>query len=136
MDDFVSNNVNAFSGQLVLCDSYVPRLYPQIVEQVAEGAPCYFFTPEACHIDQLGFKLTTVFRLGRVTKIKVLTKDGSPHSLQIPLVVQEAAINADFAPDRIRFFVVEKGQLFEVSHESVRKARHLSEIEVLLAPKR
>jgi 5-(carboxyamino)imidazole ribonucleotide mutase len=132
MDDFLSNNVNAFSGDVLLCDTYVGRMYPQIVASAAQGRSSFSYAPEACHVDQLGFKLSTAFRLGRMTSLDVLTKDGSPHSLQIPLIVQEAADNASFPYSNIRFFVVEKGVLTEVSHAAVRTARHLSEVNALL----
>jgi 5-(carboxyamino)imidazole ribonucleotide mutase len=64
--------------------------------------------------------------------LTVLTKDGSPHSLQIPLVVQESAENASFPPDRISFYVVEKEELIQVSHRAVRAARHLSDVSKLI----
>jgi 5-(carboxyamino)imidazole ribonucleotide mutase len=132
MDDFLSNNVNAFSGDVLLCDTYVVRMYPEIVASAAQGRSSFSYAPEACHVDQLGFKLSTAFRLGRMASLDVLTKDGSPHSLQIPLIVQEAAANTSFPPSSIRFLVVEKGVVTEVSHEAVRTARHLSEVNTLL----
>jgi 5-(carboxyamino)imidazole ribonucleotide mutase len=132
MDDFLANNVNAFSGDVLLCDTYVTRMYPQIVDSVKQGRACFSYAPETCHVDQLGFKLSTAFRLGRMTSLDVLTKDGSPHSLQIPLIVQEAATNASFPFSKIRIFVIEKGTLVQVSHVAVRLARHLSEVNAML----
>jgi 5-(carboxyamino)imidazole ribonucleotide mutase len=132
MDDFLSNNVNAFSGDILLCDTYVARMYPQIVESAKLGRTCFHYAPETCHVDQLGFKLSTAFRLGRLTSLDVLTKDGSPHSVQIPFIVQEAATNTSFPIDKIRILVIEKGTLSAVSHRAVRLARHLSEVEALL----
>lgn len=131
-DDFLSNNVNAFFGEVVICDSYVPRLYPDLLISLANGAPCFSFAPESFHIDQFGFKLTTTLRLGRVTRLSIITKDGSPHSLQIHLIAQEAAINVGFPFDNLSFHVVEKAKLFSISHDAVRAARHLSEVEALL----
>jgi phosphoribosylaminoimidazole carboxylase PurE protein len=129
IDDFLSNNVNAFSGQVIVCDSYVPRLYSEILLSHSNGAPCFSFVPEACHIDQFGFKLTTILRLGRIVRLSVVTKDGSPHSLQIHLVAQEAALNVGFPAESLSFFVVEQGKLHSISHAAVRAARHLSEVE-------
>jgi len=132
MDDFLANNVNAYFGDILLCDTYVPNLYPTLVPVVQEGRRAFSFSAEACHIDQLGFKLTTVFRLRKIKSLRVLTKDGSPHSLQIPLIVQEAAQNSDFPADQVEFYVVEKERVCQISHKSVRLARHLSEIESLM----
>jgi len=133
MDDFLANNVNAFSGDVLLCDSYVLRMFPEIVAIAEKGRSGYFFTPESNHIDQLGFKLTTILRLGRVQTLNVLTKDGSSHSLQIPLVVQEATINCGFPRDSVRFFAIENNTMTEISHEAVRLARHLSELQTLVS---
>lgn len=133
MDDFLANNVNGLAGDLLICDSYVARMFPEIVAVASKGRKAYYFSPESNHIDQLGFKLTTVLRLGHAKSVSVLTKDGSPHSLQIPLVVQEAALNTDFPSNNIRFFAVEKSVMMEISHRAVRTARHLSEIEAMLS---
>lgn len=132
VDDFLSNNVNAFSGDVLLCDSYVVRMFPDLVLAAANGRSSFSYAPELSHVDQLGFKISTIFRLGRLSSLHVLIKDGSPHSAQMPSVVQEAAANSIFPFDKIRFFVVEKGSQYEISHEGVRAARHLSEIEALM----
>src|SRR5215203_4399934 len=87
MDDFLSNNVNAFVGDVLLCDSYVPRMFPEIVLGSSHGRSSFSYSPESTHIDQLGFKLSTIFRLGRLATLDVLIKDGSPHSAQMPPVI-------------------------------------------------
>ena len=133
IDDFLSNNVNDFAGELLLCDSYVIRRYPDLVSTVSAGKPVYTYVPELSHIDQFGFKLTTILRLRRVSSVTIFTKDGSPHSVQIPLVTQEAAENVGFPSSALRFFVVEKNELVSISGVAVRKARHLSEIELLIS---
>jgi phosphoribosylaminoimidazole carboxylase PurE protein len=132
MDDFLSNNVNAFKGAILLCDSYVTRLFPAFVEQLSADRSCFTYAPESHHIDQLGFKLCTALRIGNISEVAVLTKDGSPHSLQIPLVAQEAAVNASFSLDKLSCYVVEKETLIQVSQIALRVARHLSEIDKLI----
>jgi NTP pyrophosphatase (non-canonical NTP hydrolase) len=127
--DFLMSNVNAFSGDLLITDTYVPELYPDHLDKLARNKRVFSFCPEMIHADKLGFKLCTTLRLKRVTSVTTLTKDGSPHGLQIPLMVQEAAEDVNFEKTKIKYFVVEKGNLFEVSDASVRMARHLSEIE-------
>lgn len=129
---FLMSNVNTFTGDILISDTYVPELYPKYVRILSKKRHAFSFCPEMIHADKLGFKLCTSLRLGRITSIATLTKDGSPHGLQIPLMLQEAAENVVFDKGRIRYFVVEKGKLYEVSDEAIRKARHLSEIETLL----
>lgn len=130
--DFLMSNVNVFTGDILISDTYVPELYPQHLKMVSKQKRVFSFCPEMIHADKLGFKLCTALRLGRISSVSTLTKDGSPHGLQIPLMLQEAAEDVGFSKKKIRYFVVEKGELYEVSDAAVRKARHLSEIETLL----
>ncbi|MBS3061776.1 MAG: SET domain-containing protein-lysine N-methyltransferase [Candidatus Diapherotrites archaeon] len=131
--DLISVNVNVFEGDILLCDSYVSDVAPEFVKKLSTHKKTYSFTPELTHSDILGFKLCTIFRLGRISRLTVFIKSGSPHSLQIPLIVQEAADDTGFDRSKIEYFVWEKGEMIPVSNEAIRKARHLHEIERLLA---
>ncbi len=129
---FIHSSVKAFAGNLTLLDSYVWELYPKIVSKVVGNSKAYSFSPEDELIDVLGFKLATVLRLGKVSSIKVIVKAGSPHSVQIPFVVQEAVEDTKFPLDAVSYYVIEKGALVPVSNAAVRIARHLNEIEDLI----
>src|ERR1700674_1064731 len=89
--NIIATNVNTFSGDILLTCSYSPQVGAEHFEKLAVGRKAFSFCPELTHLDKLGFKLCTIFRLRRLTSLVVLTKDGSPHSMQIPLMVQEAA---------------------------------------------
>lgn len=139
--DIVESNVNLYSGDLVLCDTYVfdfakgahwEAVTQLRYERIAESFMIRSFCPEKTLLDVLCCKLATVFRLGHLKSLIVFTKDGSPHSLQIHLAVQEAAENAGFSKDSIRHFVWEKDTVFQITDAAVRTARHLSEIQILL----
>jgi len=130
--NLIASNVNVFEGDLLLTCSYSPEISPESFRRLAEGRRAFSFCPELTHLDKLGFKLCTIFRLGRVTSLWVLTKDGSPHSMQIPLMVQEAAEDVGMDKANIRYFCLEQGELYEIHDLTVRKARHYSEIEKLL----
>ncbi|HKS26989.1 MAG TPA: MazG nucleotide pyrophosphohydrolase domain-containing protein [Pyrinomonadaceae bacterium] len=130
--DIIATNVNVFSGDLLLTDTYSPEINPEVFERLSRGRRAVSFCPELTHLDILGFKLCTIFRLKRVTSLVVLTKDGSPHSMQIPLMVQEAAEDTDFDKANIEYYCLEGGLVHTISDLTVRKARHYSEIEKLL----
>lgn len=130
--DLISVNVNAFSGDLLLTCTYSADVNAEAYAELSNGRKVYTFCPELHHLDKLGFKLCTIFRLDRVRSVTVLTKDGSPHSMQIPLMVQEAAEDVGFDKSNIRYFCLEGGKLIEFSDLAVRKARHYSEIEGVL----
>lgn len=131
--NIISRNVNSITGSILLLCTYTPSIDMDFVAGLADGRAAYTFCPELCHLDVLGLKLTTVFRLGRVTDVTVVTKDGSPHSMQIPLMMQEAAENAGFDKESITYYALEGGAAHFISDLTVRKARHYSEIETLLA---
>jgi len=130
--DIISVNVNMFKDDILLTCTYSPDVNPKEYTKLSEGRSVYSFCAELHHLDKLGFKLCTIFRLKRIKSLYVLTKDGSPHSMQIPLMVQEAAENVGFDKSNIRYFCLEGGKLYEISDLSIRKARHYSEIERLL----
>jgi NTP pyrophosphatase (non-canonical NTP hydrolase) len=130
--NIIATNVNTFSGDLLLTCSYSPQVAPAYFNTLAVGRKSFSFCPELTHLDKLGFKLCTIFRLRRVTSLVVLTKDGSPHSMQIPLMVQEAAEDTGFDKANIQYFCIEGGKLHSIDDLAVRKARHFSEIQKLL----
>lgn len=130
--DIITVNVNMFSDDILLTCSYAPEINPEEYSRLSKGRSVYSFCPELHHLDKLGFKLCTIFRLKRVKSLYILTKDGSPHSMQIPLMAQEAAEDTMFDKSNIRYFCFESGKLHEISDLAVRKARHYSEIEKLL----
>lgn len=130
--NLVLSNVNVFKDDILICDSYISEIASEHLAQLSKGKNVYHFAPELTHIDKLGFKLCTILRIGRVKSITVFTKDGSPHALQIPLVVQEAVENTGFDKSKVSYYVWEKGNLIQIKNESVRKSRHLSEIETLI----
>lgn|SRR3989344_7506756 len=130
--DIITVNVNTIEDDVLLTCTYAPEINPREYAMLKKGRRAYSFCPELHHLDVLGFKLCTIFRLKRIRSIVVLTKDGSPHSMQIPLMVQEAAEDTGFDKAKIRYFCFEGGKLHEISDLAVRKARHYSEIEYLL----
>lgn len=130
--NLISRNVNSITGSILLLCTYTPSIDMEFVIELSEGRTVYTFCPELCHLDVLGLKLTTVFRLGRVTDVTVVTKDGSPHSMQIPLMMQEAAENAGFDKANITYYALEGGSAHTISDLTIRKARHYSEIETLM----
>jgi len=127
--NFIQTNVNVFQGHILISDTYMPEIALEQLIQLSQGKTVYSFAPELNDIDKLGFKLCTVFRIGKVASITTFTKDGSPHSLQIPLIVQEAVENADFNKTKVAYHVWEKGSVHQISDKAIRRARHLSEIE-------
>lgn len=130
--NLISTNVNTPSGSILLICTYTMSIAPELISKLAAGREVYSFCPELSHLDVLGLKLTTMFRIGKVTDLVVLTKDGSPHSMQIPLMVQEAAENTNFDKSKITYQALEGGKVYTIGDRTIRKARHYSEIEKIM----
>lgn len=130
--NLISTNVNTPTGSILLICTYTMSIAPELISRLAVGREVYSFCPELSHLDVLGLKLTTMFRIGKVTDLVVLTKDGSPHSMQIPLMVQEAAENTNFDKSRISYQALEGGKVHTIGDRTIRKARHYSEIEKIM----
>jgi|SRR3989344_1913336 len=130
--DIITVSVNMIEGDILLTCTYAPDINPKEYKKLSKGKTVYSFCSELHNLDILGFKLCTIFRLQRLKKIYVLTKDGSPHSMQIPLMVQEAAEDTGFDKKNVQNYCFEKGKLYSISDLTIRKARHYSEIERLL----
>ncbi len=130
--NLISTNVNTPKGSILLICTYTVSIAPELVKELSAGREVYSFCPELSHLDVLGLKLTTMFRIGKVTDLVVITKDGSPHSMQIPLMVQEAAENTNFDKAKINYIALEGGAAHAIGDRTIRKARHYSEIEKIM----
>ena len=129
---FTTAHTNNVQGTVVLYGHDLHEVAPhhlhRVVEAIEGKANVYHFCAEKSHIHELAQKLPTLLRLGRVEKVAVLTKDGSPHDVQMHTLTEEVAENMNFSGE-VRHYVVEKGKIYEVSRKAVRRSRHLSEIE-------
>jgi hypothetical protein len=118
---------------LLLVGSCVDR-FPDIVKEVCEkngGHSVLHVCLEETHVNQAGFKIGSIVRYSGIKKVTVLTVDGSPHCVQLHYVVED--IRRHFAPDlQTAHYVIEKGNLIEISPDAVKKSRHLSKVQGLL----
>ena len=108
--------------------------FPEIVKEFSEadgGQAVLHVCLEETHVNQAGFKIGSIVKYSGVTKVTALTVDGSPHCVQLHFVIED--VKKHFAPEiETAHFVVEKGKVYEVSSEAVKKARHLSKVQKML----
>jgi len=117
-------------ARLLLFGSCVPIQSRHHLERLAEGRVPLHVCLQEEHMDRIGFKLSLLIAYRHPQEIAVLSNDGSPHCLQLHLLVHRARF-ATGADIQLRFFVIEEGELVEVSAETVNTGRHLSHIEQL-----
>src|SRR3989338_8340520 len=116
-----SNNVQ---GTVVIyaydTHEVAPHHLTRLIDGVEGKVNVYYFCAEKSHIHELAQKLPTILRLGKVTNVSVLTKDGSPHDVQMHTLTEEVAENMNFGGD-VHHYVVEKGKMYDVSRKAVRR---------------
>jgi hypothetical protein len=120
-------------GKLLLIGSCMNRL-SDILEKFIEeddDLAILHVCLEETHMNQAGFKLASIIAYAGISKVTVLTVDGSPHCVQLHYMVED--IKQHFTQEiKTAHFVVEKGVVCEVSPEAVKRSRHLSKIQKTL----
>ncbi len=105
--------------------------YPQVLEEYSKDRYPLSVCLEAEHMNMVGFKLASMVARLPLEEILVLTVDGSPHCVQLHMMVEE--VNKLFGNKlNIRHLVIEGGKVIEVSPRCVKIARYLSKISRLL----
>lgn len=130
-----TNPVTAARGHVLLYAVEVASLFPHILARVAgelsHPRRLFSFCCERSHVHELAQKLPVMLRLGEVESLSVLTKDGSPHDVQMHTIVQEVVENLAYTGP-VLHHVIEHGHLCQISSETVRASRHLHKIEASL----
>ncbi|TFG28120.1 4Fe-4S ferredoxin [Candidatus Thorarchaeota archaeon] len=120
-------------GRLLLIGSCMDR-FPDIIKEFAareNGCTILHVCLEETHVNQAGFKIASIVRYADIAEITVLTIDGSPHCVQLHYVIED--IRRHFTPDlQTKHYVVEKGEIHEISPEAVKRSRHLSKIQKMM----
>jgi len=120
-------------GRLLLIGSCMDR-FPEVVNDFSEKDGGYIVLNaclEEIHVNQAGFKIASIVRYAGISEIAVLTIDGSPHCVQLHYVIED--IRRHFTPElRTSHFVLEKGEVHEISREAVKRSRHLSKIQSMM----
>ena len=121
------------AGKLLLIGSCMDR-FPEIVNDFAQRDGGYMILSvcmEEIHVNQAGFKIASIIRYSGITDVTVLTVDGSPHCVQLHYVLED--IRRHFTPElQTKHYVVEKGEVHEISPGAVKRSRHLSKIQKMM----
>lgn len=117
-------------GHLLLIGSCLMERFPEIVEEYAksrEEKTILHICLEETHMNMAGFKIASMVSYAGIGAISVLTIEGSPHCVQLHYLAED--IKRHFIQKlKTNHFVIEKGEVLEVSPESVKRSRHLSKI--------
>jgi hypothetical protein len=119
------------AGELLLVGSCMMERFPDIVEECSKRngeAAVLHVCLEETHMNHAGYKIASMVRYAKIKRLSGLTIDGSPHCVQLHYLIED--IKQHFTPEiETQHFVVEKGEVVEISPGSVKQSRHLSRIE-------
>ncbi len=117
-------------ARILLYGKCVPQQFKGHLQRFLKGKIPISACLQEQHMDNLGFKLATLLTYQPVKEITVLSIDGSPHCAQLHALAEQAKrITKSSIP--IKHYVIEEGELIEVTSETVKIARHLSHIRNL-----
>lgn len=118
-------------GKLLIIGSCMQERFPEIVQEYSqkngEHAVLHVCLEEI-HMNHAGFKIASMIRYAQISSVTALTIDGSPHCVQLHYMIED--IKRHFTSEIDTFhYVVEKGQVIDISSKTVNDSRHLSRIQ-------
>lgn len=118
-------------GALLLVGSCMLDRYSDIVKEITQKdgeMTVLHVCLEEIHMNHAGYKVASIIRYSDIKQVSVLTVDGSPHCVQLHYLIED--IKQHFTPEiETRHYVVEKGEVGEVSPQAVKQSRHLLKIQ-------
>ncbi|RLE64497.1 MAG: 4Fe-4S ferredoxin [Thermoprotei archaeon] len=116
--------------KLLLYGTCVRDEYPELFESVARDRVSLAVCLEDEHMNTVALKLASILARVPLDEVVVLTVDGSPHCIQLHMLVEEVSkIIGGFK--RVHL-VVENGKLIEIPEECVKICRYLTKIKRML----
>jgi hypothetical protein len=120
------------NGHLLLIGTCIQKRFPDVVEKYAADKAVLHVCLEDTHMNHAGYKIASMVSYAALSTITALTIDGSPHCVQLHYLIED--IKSHFAPQiTTHHFVVEKGEVLEISPTAVKRSRHLSKIEKMIS---
>jgi len=120
--------------RVLVYGSCVRDEYPEIFEKFKAGRVPLAVCLEAEHFNVVALKLASMFARVDLEEVAVLTVDGSPHCVGLHHAVEEA-LRVTGRSTTVKHFVIEGGEVVEVSGQAVKVARYLSKVQQLLKGK-
>jgi len=135
--DLMSTSVTStalLKANLLLYSKCLRLEHPKLLQSQARNKKALAICLQETHMDNAGFKIATIILKSQPKSITVLTMNGSPHCIQLHFAVEQARQLTGYS-GQVEHFVVEKGELFKVSPEAIKQARHLASVQQLLEAK-
>ncbi len=123
-------------GKMLLTGTCLPTQYPDIFKTYKDEERRHVhICLETFHSDQVGYKLAMMIKYSKVKDVLILTIDGSPHCLQLHILMDD--INKHFFNKelKVKHVVIEKGKIHNIENNNIKISRHLHKIQELVNKK-
>ena len=117
--------------KILLYGTCVEEKYPDILKDFLKDKEPLHICLETFHMDHVGYKLVNIIKYSKIKELTILTIDGSPHCYQLHILGQD--IIRHFEPKlKVKHYVIEKGEIFEISYKTITVSRHLHRVKKLI----
>ena len=117
--------------RLMIISRCIELEHPDILKPLEAEYALLTSCPEEEHVNQLGFKLLGILGRGNYKEVGVLTIDGSMHCIQLHYLLEE--LFKMMKPEiKRRHMILHRGQLVEVSPDTVKTSRFLYRVDNLI----
>lgn len=119
--------------KILIYGSCVEVEYPHFYEKYSQGRVPLKVCLEKDHMNMVGFKVASIIARVNLDEIIILTVDGSPHCVQLHMMVEEVEkITGKKGKLNVRHIVIENGKDIEVNPTCIKVARYLTKIQRLM----
>ena len=119
-------------GRIMIYSSCLDEEHPDIVREQSDGYYPLSVCMEESLFNVVALKVASILVRVRLTDVKVLTVDGSPHCIQLHHAVEEA-FKISGSKCSLKHLIVSNGRVIEVSKEVVKACRYLSKVSRILS---
>ena len=116
--------------KLLLYGTCVRDEYPELFNSVAKDRTPLAVCLEDEHMNMVALKLASILARVKLDEVVVLTVDGSPHCVQLHMLVEE--VDKIVGGFKRVHLVIENGVLVEIPKECIKVCRYLTKIKKML----
>lgn len=117
--------------RLLIYGSCLEFEYPEILKKYWENRVPLKVCLEEDHMNMVGFKIASIIARVKLDEIIVLTVDGSPHCIQLHMMMEEIG-KITGSEINVRHIVIEDGKEIEINPKYIKIARYLTKIKRLM----
>ena len=131
MKDLLKSNIYDVNDTIIIVGSCLPNMDKEAYSKLLEiSNNIYDLCLEETHINMAITKVGGMLRTGKIKKIIFATVNKSPHCIQMHYIGDELCKMMNLNNVKIINYVANKGQLVEISKETISLSKDLVKLEM------